>query len=182
MLSFRKYVNILFNIIVSERFGHNSLRLDEECWLLNLLWTNWTNNVSSKRWVVCFGMMLFNKYTLSSDKYIITRTRKFKFKSIYYLQYLLLFICPEWQHRQCVGLVFWRSHVRGSLSAVNLVICSPAYIAVCNTWSSGGTALRRVGDATSQLDLPSRTPLPVAGCGWLQLGAPHWATSVNYCK
>ena len=31
--------------------------------------------------------------------------------------------------------------------------------------------------ATSQLDLPSLTPLPVAGCGRLQVGAPHWATS-----
>ena len=42
--------------------------------------------------------------------------------------------------------------------------------------------LCRVGGATSQLDLPSLTPLSIAGCGWLQLGAPHWATSVNYCK
>ena len=63
---------------------------------------------------------------------------------------------PEWPHRQCVGLVF---------SAESLVICSPARIAVCNTWSSGGTALCRVGGATSQLDLPSLTPLSVAGCG-----------------
>ena len=89
---------------------------------------------------------------------------------------------PEWPHRQCVGLAFRRSHDRGSLSAARLVICSPARIAVCNTWSSGGTALCRVGGATSQLDLPSLTPLSVAGCGWLQLGAPHWATSINYCK
>ena len=28
----------------------------------------------------------------------------------------------------------------------------------------------------SQLDLPSLTPLSVAGCGQLQLGAAHWAT------
>ena len=40
----------------------------------------------------------------------------------------------------------------------------------------------RVGSATSQLDLPSLSPLSVAGCGRLQLGAPHWATSVYYCK
>ena len=26
------------------------------------------------------------------------------------------------------------------------------------------------------------TPLSVAGCGRLQLGVPHWATSVDYCK
>ena len=30
--------------------------------------------------------------------------------------------------------------------------------------------------------IPSLTPLSVADCGWLKLGAPHWATSVNYCK
>ena len=59
---------------------------------------------------------------------------------------------------------------------------SPARIAVCNTWSSRGTALCRVEGATSQLDLLFLTPLSVAGCGWLQLGAPHWATSANYCK
>ena len=32
----------------------------------------------------------------------------------------------------------------------------------------------RVGGATSQLDLPSLTPLSVDGCGWLQLGVPQW--------
>ena len=40
-----------------------------------------------------------------------------------------------------------------------------------------GTAMR-VGGATSQFDLPSLTPLSIAGCGRLQLGVPHWATSV----
>ena len=72
---------------------------------------------------------------------------------------------PEWPYRQCVGLAFRRSHDRGSLSAVSFVICSPACIAVCNTWSSGGTALCRVGGATSQLDLPSLMALSIAGCG-----------------
>ena len=47
-----------------------------------------------------------------------------------------------------------------------------ARIALCNTWSSGGTALCRVGGATSQLDLPSLTLLSIAGCDRLQLGAP----------
>ena len=77
----------------------------------------------------------------------------------------MISLYPEWPHRQCVGLAFQRSHDRGSLSAVSLVICSPARIAVCNTWSSGGAALCRVGGATSQLDLPSLTLLFVAGCG-----------------
>ena len=59
---------------------------------------------------------------------------------------------PEWQHRQCVGLVFRRSHARGSLSAASLVICSPARIAVCNTWSSGGTALCMVGGCNQSIE------------------------------
>ena len=45
-----------------------------------------------------------------------------------------------------------------------------------------GVLPMRVGSATSQFDLPSLTPLSVAGCGRLQLGVPHWATSVHYCK
>ena len=36
----------------------------------------------------------------------------------------------------------------------------------------------RIGGATSQLDLLSLTPLSVAGCGLLQLGVVHWATSL----
>ena len=38
------------------------------------------------------------------------------------------------------------------------------------------------GGATSQLDLPSLTAWSVASCGQLQLGVPHWATSVDYCE
>ena len=40
----------------------------------------------------------------------------------------------------------------------------------------------RVGGATSELDLPALTPLSVADSGSLQLGVPHWAASVHYCK
>ena len=40
----------------------------------------------------------------------------------------------------------------------------------------------RAGDATSQSDLPSLAKLSVAGCGRQQLGVPHWAASVDYCK
>ena len=42
----------------------------------------------------------------------------------------------------------------------------------------GGTTLCRVEVMASQLDLPSLKPLSVAGCGRMQLGAPHWATFV----
>ena len=61
----------------------------------------------------------------------------------------------------------------------------PIEVALINTMHE---ALRevllpmRVGGETSQLDLPSLTPLSVAACGSLQLGVPHWAASVHYCK
>ena len=91
-----------------------------------------------------------------------------------------LYVYPEWPHRQCVGLAFRRSHVRGSLECSKSSDLSPhctvEYVEL------RGTALCRVGGATSQLDLPSLTPLSVTGCGQLQLGAPNWITSVNYCK
>ena len=41
-----------------------------------------------------------------------------------------------------------------------------------------GVLPMRAGGAISQLDLPSLTLMSVAGCGRLQLGVPHWATSV----
>ena len=49
---------------------------------------------------------------------------------------------------------------------------------LCTRRGAQGVVPMRVGGATSQLDLPSLTPLSVAGCGRLQLGVPHWATSV----
>ena len=49
------------------------------------------------------------------------------------------------------------------------------------TRRSEGTAQEHWG-VTSQLNLPSLTPLSVAGCGRLQLEVPHWGTSVDYCK
>ena len=49
-----------------------------------------------------------------------------------------------------------------------------AVLTPCDTRVSGGTT-HEGGGATSQ-DLPSLTPLSVAGCGRLQLGDPRWAT------
>ena len=43
-----------------------------------------------------------------------------------------------------------------------------------------GVLPMRMGGATSQLDLPSLTPLSEPGCGRLQLGVLHWATRVDY--
>ena len=66
---------------------------------------------------------------------------------------------PEWPHRQCVGLAFRRSHVRVR-TFPSLVICSPH--CTVQYVDLRGTALCRVGGATSKLDLPSLTPLSVA--------------------
>ena len=82
------------------------------------------------------------------------------------------YLYPEWPHRQggclaCYGCTF---DSRG--------VCNDLYYAR----GAKGVLPMRVGGATSQLDLPSLTPLSVAGCGWLQLGVPHWAASVHYCK
>ena len=87
----------------------------------------------------------------------------------------------RWLHRQCsfrtCSAVAWHSEGRAFLShwtrTESLVICGPA----CK-WSSGGTALCMVGGNGSQFDLSSLTPLSIAGCGSLQTGAPHQATSV----
>ena len=44
-------------------------------------------------------------------------------------------------------------------------------------YCEGGGSTVRDG-RSSQLDLPSLTPLSIAGCGRLQLEVQHWATSV----
>ena len=46
---------------------------------------------------------------------------------------------------------------------------------------SGDTA-REGGGATTQLNLPSQSPVSVAACGRLQLGVLQLAASVHYCK
>ena len=53
---------------------------------------------------------------------------------------------------------------------------------LCCAQRAQGVLPMRVGGATSQLDLASLTPLSVAICVLLQLGVPHWAASVYYCK
>ena len=62
----------------------------------------------------------------------------------------------------------------------SLVICSPHLHSAIP--GAQEVLPMRVGGVTSQLDLPSLTPLSVASCGRLQLGVPDWAKSVDYCK
>ena len=64
-------------------------------------------------------------------------------------------------------------------------IKSPLWLSCTNLYCARGAQgllPTRMEGATSQLDLPSLTPLSVAGCCRLQLGVPNLATSVDYCK
>ena len=81
---------------------------------------------------------------------------------------------------RCVGLAFPRTHVRAPVAAASLAICRLRLHRAIR--GAQGVLSMRVGDATSQLDLPSLTLLSVAGCGRLQLGIPHWTTSVYFYK
>ena len=75
------------------------------------------------------------------------------------------------------GMAFRRSRVRASLNAACLVICSPnKHCAIRG--SQGFLPCVGWGVTASQLYLKSLTTLYVAGCGRLQLGAPHCSTLV----
>ena len=81
---------------------------------------------------------------------------------------------------QFVGLAYPWTRIRAPVAAASLAICSPHLHRAIR--GAQGLLSVRVGGATSQLDLLSLTPLSVAGCGRLQLGVLHWATSVDYCQ
>ena len=74
---------------------------------------------------------------------------------------------PEFLHRQCFGLAYTRGRVFES-RLLQQVVRFVSSVYKGNTWSSGGTP-HEGGSAASQLDLPSLTPLSIAGCGRLQL-------------
>ena len=82
--------------------------------------------------------------------------------------------------RQCDGPVFRRPRDRIPLSALLgpvARICTME-VALMEYCDGVGTALCRVVVTASQLDLPSLTPLSVAGCGRLQLEAE----ALGYCS
>ena len=55
---------------------------------------------------------------------------------------------------------------------------APIYTVHEGAHAAVDTAHKGDGGATSQLDLPSLTPLSVAGCGPLHITVAHWATSI----
>ena len=82
-------------------------------------------------------------------------------------------ILAEWPHRHCACLMRWRSRVR--LKADTLRFYSHIFTA-----SRAHIALSCKGRCVTkcQLDLPPLMPFSSAGCGRLQLGVAHLATSV----
>ena len=79
-------------------------------------------------------------------------------------------IYPEWTHKHgCLPRMLKLARLQDRIPAVaelyRFLLCTMVLP-------------MRVEGATNQLDLPSLTPLYVAGFGRLQLGVRHWATSV----
>ena len=87
---------------------------------------------------------------------------------------VLLCLYPELPHGQggCLACCRLQDRIPAVAELHRFILC---------TRRSGGTAMRVVV-ATSQLDLPSLTPLSEASCSRLQLGVLHWDTLVDYCK
>ena len=80
------------------------------------------------------------------------------------------FLYPEWPH---IGKVV-ASHAEGCRVDSGWG-CTDLY----HARGAQEVLPMRAGGATSQLDLPPLTPISVAGWGLLQLGVPHWATSID---
>ena len=87
-----------------------------------------------------------------------------------YLNDIILY--PEWPHRQCVGLAFRWSRVRVPVGAASLVILWPA-LAPCNMWSSGSTALCRLGSNSQSIGSTVSEDIVGSCRGRLQLGVPR---------
>ena len=85
----------------------------------------------------------------------------------------ILYTYPEWPHRQGGCLICWMLQ-SCRIESYLWLSCTDLHYAQ----SAQLVLPMRVGGAPIQFDLPSLTPLYVAGCGRLQLGVPHWATSV----
>ena len=64
-----------------------------------------------------------------------------------------------------------KTHVPSLVKAAHLYV-------LCTSGAQGVQLCEGWGVTDSQLDLPSLTPLSVADCARLQLGAALWATSV----
>ena len=83
-------------------------------------------------------------------------------------------LTPEWPHRQggISDAEVARSSARQNRG------CTDIYV-LCASGAQGLLLCEGWGVIANQLDLPSLTPLSVADCGRLQVGAAYWATSVT---
>ena len=123
------------------------------------------------QWQYCWGKLLLCSSLLINPITILGCTKR---PLMWY--YIISSKNPEWPHPQCVGLEYPCTDAcsrPGCCSKScgwerpllwNPLIYPMQYVELRTLW--------RVGITASQLDLPSLTPLSVAGCGRLQLGAP----------
>ena len=74
-------------------------------------------------------------------------------------------------HTRGGGLAYLWTRVRATVAAASLAIYWRRLHHAIR--GAQGVLPMTVDGATSQLDVPSLTPLSVAGCGRLQLGVPH---------
>ena len=79
---------------------------------------------------------------------------------------------PGWPHRQGGCLACGRRTFESHEGRPDLYV-------LCTSGNQGVMLCEGWGVTASQLDLPSLMPWFVAGCGRLQLGGAHWATSVT---
>ena len=158
-------------------------------------WKYWCRIVLVSVGLKCFGKLAFGYYLVSRGYHLVSRGYYLALRRYYLVAYSMLLqffshsyylvshgfysvtwvlLYPEWPHRQGCCLACWICKIdfRLSWDCTDLYYARVAQVVLS----------MRVGGATSQLDLPSLTPLSVAGCGRLQLEVPHWATSVDYCK
>ena len=90
------------------------------------------------------------------------------------MNHIIIRVYPELPHRDACWSQWMR--VRAPVDATSLAISRlRLHHAILG---AQGVLLMRVEGVTSKLDIPSLMPLSVAGCSQLQLGVPHWATSV----
>ena len=88
------------------------------------------------------------------------------------IEYSLCMACAAWVAAQA------RRLPRKQKSRVRVPGWQRDFYALCASGAQEVLPCKGWGVTASKLDLPSLTPLSVAGCGRLQLEAAHWATWV----
>ena len=146
----------------------HSTATDRRCAMSHSNTPDVKKNGTSDYTVLLFKLCIYTDKHHTEEQYSQTeRTKPWK-----HLIFFTDLRYPEWSHRQSGFLAWWGCKVD------SCSVCTDLYYAR----GAQGVLPIKVGGVASQLDLPSLTHLSVTGCGRLQLGVPHFTTSVDYCK